>query len=383
MALLDMLQRGAQRAGSNLEKYVGGLLGEDYESLSPQEKRQLRQQSLAAIFDAMGRGTTATAGLQGVAEAAGGRVAARREQQQQEQRMQAAQQASGQIAGRLLGGAPVPTAPGPMGGDELTGVNVQSQYRRDPMDALRLGMSPAGLDAMKINPMLQPMLQDMMKPQEIRPFKFMSGPNGAIFAIDDMTGQVKEIVKAPPPVVATPGGQASYEGLRKEWTSLTKDYREIGNMWAKIREAGTNPTAANDLAMIFGYMKILDPGSVVREGEFANAQNTAGVPGKIRSAYNNVLRGERLNPEQRQEFLQSAYGAVKSQIPVLQGLEQQFTQIAAADRLDPSRIIVNPLQGALLPKVDEGAAGQAVFDKLPVGALFEAPDGSIRRKTGK
>jgi hypothetical protein len=249
------------------------------------------------------------------------------------------------------------------------------------MDALRLGMSPAGADAMRVNPLLQAPLQEMLKPPEARPFKFMSGPNGAIFAIDDMTGGVKEIVKAPPPVVKPPGGETTYDGLRKEWTSLTKDYREIGNMWAKIRDAGTNPTAANDLAMIFGYMKILDPGSVVREGEFANAQNAAGIPTKIRNFYNNAREGTRLSPEQRQEFLQSAYGAIKSQLPALDALESQFTQIAVSSGLDPSRVIISPLKNALLPKVADGPAGDAVFNRLPVGALFEGPDGTINRKT--
>ena len=58
--------------------------------------------------------------------------------------------------------------------------------------------------------------------------------------------------------------------------------------------------------MIFAYMKMLDPGSVVREQEFANAQNAAGVPDQVRNAYNKALRGERLNPAQRAEFLRSA-----------------------------------------------------------------------------
>jgi hypothetical protein len=91
------------------------------------------------------------------------RMAQRR---QAEQRMGAAQQASSQIAGRLLGGAPIPTAPGSAAGDELTGVNVQSQYRRDPMDALRMAMSPAGADAMRVNPLLQAPLQAMLQPPE-------------------------------------------------------------------------------------------------------------------------------------------------------------------------------------------------------------------------
>ena len=47
---------------------------------------------------------------------------------------------------------------------------------------------------------------------------------------------------------------------------------------------------------------MLDPGSVVREGEFATAQNAGGVDSSIRNWYNKLINGERLQPEQRTMF---------------------------------------------------------------------------------
>lgn len=61
--------------------------------------------------------------------------------------------------------------------------------------------------------------------------------------------------------------------------------------------------AASDVSLIFQFMKALDPGSTVREGEAAMAQNAAGVPDRVRNLYNNILTGQRLNPQQRKEFL--------------------------------------------------------------------------------
>ncbi len=95
--------------------------------------------------------------------------------------------------------------------------------------------------------------------------------------------------------------------MRKEVTDRVKDQRDVLTMYQKVQGAAQQPSAANDLAMIFAYMKMLDPGSVVREQEFANAQNAAGVPDQVRNAYNKALRGERLNPEQRNQFLSSAH----------------------------------------------------------------------------
>ena len=107
------------------------------------------------------------------------------------------------------------------------------------------------------------------------------------------------------------------EGLRKEVTGspVFKDYVTSAVGFDKVQRAADNPTAPNDLALIFGYMKVLDPSSVVKETEFANAQNAAGVPDRIRNIWNKAKTGERLTPEQRAEFIASArsqFGAQES-----------------------------------------------------------------------
>ena len=50
-------------------------------------------------------------------------------------------------------------------------------------------------------------------------------------------------------------------------------------------------------------MKMLDPTSVVREGEFATAQNATGVPERIRNSFNKAMSGERLGQKQRTKFI--------------------------------------------------------------------------------
>lgn len=372
----------AERQATLYQRLIGGLLGEDLSKLDEEERRRVAGQATSRAVQGLLMGEGLLGGLGGY----------RRERQADvlRQQQQAARNAQESQANQIRRQAGLMTQAVLEGRRPLTAAETMPdasglQLQRGPLDLARLVRSPEAQQALFANEQLrEAVLATAPQTQaEPRPLKFMSGPNGSIFAFDEITGEAKEVVKAPPPVVEPPGGKPTDEGLRKEWTSLTKDYREIGNMWAKIRDAGTNPTAANDLAMIFGYMKILDPGSVVREGEFANAQNTAGVPGRIRAAYNNILKGERLTPEQRQEFLQSAYGAVKSQLPILNNLEQQFTSIAQAGGLDPRRIIINPLQGALLPTITDDEAGQRTFDSLPVGALFEDSDGVIQRKVRK
>jgi len=78
------------------------------------------------------------------------------------------------------------------------------------------------------------------------------------------------------------------------------DFLEVSTKFDRVQTAGD--TAAGDISLIFAFMKMLDPTSVVREGEFATAQNSGSVPENIMSAYNRALTGERLLPERRADF---------------------------------------------------------------------------------
>jgi hypothetical protein len=91
--------------------------------------------------------------------------------------------------------------------------------------------------------------------------------------------------------------------LRKEYNPIKVKFDDISAANQKIQSSILRETAAGDVAAIFSFMKVLDPGSVVREGEQALARNAAGVPQRIRNLYNRALEGQSLNPAQRQDFL--------------------------------------------------------------------------------
>lgn len=90
--------------------------------------------------------------------------------------------------------------------------------------------------------------------------------------------------------------------LRDEYRAISKDFESVADAYGRIQASVDSPDAAGDIALIFNYMKMLDPGSVVREGEFATAQNAGGVDDSIRNMYNKLVDGERLQPSQREMF---------------------------------------------------------------------------------
>jgi len=133
------------------------------------------------------------------------------------------------------------------------------------------------------------------------------------------------------------------EGLRKERSGLptTKATQDVSAAFNKIQKSMEKPSAAGDMSMIFGYMKMLDPGSTVREGEFANAQNATGVPGQVLNAYNRALKGERLNEEQRKDFYGQAQGLYQSQLDIQNQVDAQFSELASKNGIDPKEVILN------------------------------------------
>jgi len=133
--------------------------------------------------------------------------------------------------------------------------------------------------------------------------------------------------------------------LRSQYLTQTQPYTGIAQAFNKVSAAAKNPSAAGDLSLIFGYMKILDPASVVREGEFATAQNAAGIPTQVSNMYNKVLSGERLSETQRSDFMNQARNLVKSQKGQLDNFNSVYKDIASNYKLDAEKIIIDPFKG--------------------------------------
>lgn len=96
--------------------------------------------------------------------------------------------------------------------------------------------------------------------------------------------------------------------IRKEFSGLdlVKDFQNRQGAKGVIETAGNNPTPAGDLALIFAYMRMLDPGSVVRESEFRLAASAGSLPEKIQAQYDRVIQGTILTPEIRKDFIDKA-----------------------------------------------------------------------------
>jgi hypothetical protein len=131
--------------------------------------------------------------------------------------------------------------------------------------------------------------------------------------------------------------------LRNKFLDQIQPHIQISQAYGKITNAPD--TAAGDMSKIFGFMKILDPGSTVREGEYASAEQTRGLPDAVVAQYNKALSGRRLTAEQREKFDQAAGDLVTSQKKQFDQQKDFFTSVATSAKANPNNIIFDPYKG--------------------------------------
>lgn len=109
------------------------------------------------------------------------------------------------------------------------------------------------------------------------------------------------------------------EKLRDDYrqTKAIQDYTTTLPMVASAMRAP--PGAAGDLATIYAFGKVMDPGSAVREGELNLAQQTAPMSAYLDRLAQRVQTGNLLRPQERKGLIEamrrrvSEYGSAYSQ----------------------------------------------------------------------
>lgn len=90
--------------------------------------------------------------------------------------------------------------------------------------------------------------------------------------------------------------------LRGEYSLRTKDLSDAARNYSIIETSAKDDSGAGDIALVTSFMKMLDPGSVVRETEFAIARNSGGLLASLRTIADKVESGKFLTERQRADF---------------------------------------------------------------------------------
>lgn len=187
----------------------------------------LQQQALAPedepyTFQGIRAMPSPAAALGKLLQAYGAKKAGEKADEAEARKMGMEQEAASQIAGRLMGGRTPGTLAdlqevtpagkiGPASLDDLTEVQIGSQYTRSPEDAMRVAMTPQGLGAVKGNPMLAAALQQSMETPAAEEFYAPTETEGGLVQFGKRGGRRETGYKPPP--------------KEKEATTMQRDYK--------------------------------------------------------------------------------------------------------------------------------------------------------------
>lgn len=129
--------------------------------------------------------------------------------------------------------------------------------------------------------------------------------------------------------------------LRKEWrkTPTTKITEIATQQSQKINQAARAGTAQGDLSLVFAFMKMLDPNSVVRESEYAAAADTRGLFEEAKAIIPKLQSGETLPPEQRARFVELSNKFAEIQKNAQKDVNAFYAGIAERNGFDTRDII--------------------------------------------
>jgi hypothetical protein len=384
MSLLDTLRKIPKTLGRNLEKNIGGLLGEDLEGLSEEERKAVRRQAAMAVFDAMARGTTPGAGLERVAAMTGARLQQRRDQQAQGRAAQSIQQAQAAIAGRL----------GARGADVGEQTQLEEVRPMSGMNLQALLASPAGAAALQSNPALSDMAKQATKESE---YVYQNVSGVGLVAVNKRNPNDFKIVErearqpkeAPQPTlrqVRLPNGMVQDMWLAPGQTQGTP----VGSPYVPGSAAGSGSDGMND--------RQRSGLNITREAAYQYAANITGMAlSEIRKKTPAEI--EQLVSKRGGRLLQGGTARTLSSLPVVGNFARGIIEANNADLLAPAAqggsgiaMFQNPTGPITGPDVEIGmrqfpnpmypapVQGQMIRSILEQGGVVEEYDEKGNRK---
>ena len=123
-----------------------------------------------------------------------------------------------------------------------------------------------------------------------------------------------------------------------------------------------NPNGAKDLVIMFNFMKMLDPDSVVREGEQILLKKTNPITEKFETLIKNVSGGGFLGPTQKEFLLQETKILMDASFNQFTGARDSYIAIGKDNLGDD----FNPSVQLPVPPIDSYAKDveSGIFEKL-------------------
>lgn len=155
--------------------------------------------------------------------------------------------------------------------------------------------------------------------------------------------------------------------LRDDLRKDTETYKLISEGYDRIKAFYNNPNAVTDYALAVAFAKVLDPGSVAREGEVAAVANAGAKVPALGQALKNAITGEgQLTPTVRQQIAEAARGEYMNVVPKAQSTIAGYERVAGQAGLTLQDIYAGPqfeMPDPIIPSIIPQSAIDAGLDQ--------------------
>jgi hypothetical protein len=152
---------------------------------------------------------------------------------------------------------------------------------------------------------------------------------------------------APRTIVDMTGGQKGFDnemGLKKAFSQepVYKAYGEMQSAYGQITDSLKAKSPAGDLAAATKFMKLLDPGSVVRESELGMAMAASGALDRAKNYAQMRISGTKLTEDQRKDFEKLSTDLFSTATGAYNQKRGEFEQMGADYGLNANRALGAP-----------------------------------------
>lgn len=209
--------------------------------------------------------------------------------------------------------------------------------------------------------LLRTMPKEEKAPADWQLYQLSGAPQrGLSFDQWDRTRREASRVKVEVPINMGQKGLDNELSIHSKWRQepIYKAHQEVKSAYGQITAALGQQSPAGDLAGATKLMKILDPGSVVRESELGMAMAATGALDRLTNYADSVIKGTKLTPSQRKDFQLLADRLAAESAKQYNAKRGEYAGFATDYQLNPARIV-----GAEEPVPKGGAAAPETSQK--------------------
>ena len=242
--------------------------------------------------------------------------------------------------------------------DPVKGIGLQQAMQKDETP-LTVAPGASLVDRRTMKPVFTAPKEQSL-PSAVQEYQFaqQQGYKGT-FEQWDRERKKAGAVKVEVPINMGQKGLDNELSLHSKWRQepIYKAHQDVKSAYSQISAALAQQSPAGDLAGATKLMKILDPGSVVRESELGMAMAASGAMDRLVNYADKIIKGTKLTPTQRKDFQTLADSLNAESVKQYNAKRNEYAGFAQDYGLNADRIVGAEERGATVAKPTPSAGG--------------------------